>query len=153
PTPVAHGERVTNPAVVFPERGRAVVAEEDVPSLAADEVLIETTRTLISTGTELAALDGKIASVTFPFRPGYSNVGTVIEVGAGAARTWAGRRVASNSPHARYVAAKESSLRSIPPSVSADHAAFFAIGEIVLNGVRRSGLVLGECVVVFGLGL
>src|SRR5262249_22650604 len=138
---------------VFPEPGRTLVADEEIPSAGAGEVLIRSTRTLISTGTELAALDGKIASVTFPFRPGYSNVGTVVEVGAETPRTWIGRRVASNSPHARYVVAKESSLRPIPAGVPDDGAAFFAIAEIVLNGVRRSGLQLGECVVVFGLGL
>jgi threonine dehydrogenase-like Zn-dependent dehydrogenase len=109
---------------------------------------------LVSTGTELAALDGKIAGVTFPFRPGYSNVGTVVDVGADVPDSWIGRRVASNGFHARYVAATETSLRPIPDAVSADdHAAFFAIAEIVLNGIRRSGLELGESAVVFGLGL
>ena len=140
--------------MIFTERGRALVADHRVPTLGSDDVLIETARTLISTGTELAVLDGKIPGVSLPFRPGYSNVGTVVDVGAGASQTWIGRRVASNSAHARYVAAGESSLRSIPSSMADnDHAAFFAIAEIVLNGVRRSGLQLGECVVVFGLGL
>jgi threonine dehydrogenase-like Zn-dependent dehydrogenase len=142
-----------NQAVVFSERGQALLVDERAPSLESDGVLIETTRTLISTGTELAALAGKIASVSFPFHPGYSNVGTVVDVGADVPATWLGQRVASNSPHGRYVVVDERSLRPIPASVSDDHAAFFAIAEIVLNGLRRAGLELGECVVVFGLGL
>ena len=155
------GERTrSNQEIVFTEPGVVQVAGCDVPSPGPGEVLIRTRATLISTGTELTVLaadypPGSQWAQMFPFpvRPGYDNVGEVVEVGAGVDPEWIGRRVGSLAPHARYVSAPISDCRLVPEGVSDEQAAFFTIAEIVMNGVRRSRLSWGETAVVFGLGL
>lgn len=67
---------------------------------AADEVLIETERTLISVGSELAMLTethqpDNLPTDGFPIDPGYSNVGTVVEVGTDVDDGLVGERVCS----------------------------------------------------------
>lgn len=155
-----------NIAVVFPHANGVAVETEDVPRPGAGELLVETSVTLISTGTELTWLSdaeppGTVWAnlTTFPLRPGYSNVGRVVEVGPGVGEEWVGRRVASYTPHARYVCAESVPGRwlSARPldrdEVPDEQAAFFNLAETVMNGVRRSGVGWGDSVVVFGLGL
>jgi len=157
-----------NIAVVFRGANAVAVEMEDAPRPGAGELLVETSVTLISTGTELTFLSGAelpgtvwASMTTFPLRPGYSNVGQVVEVGAGVGEEWVGRRVASCRPHARYVCAEpfpgSSSWVSVRPldrdEVPDEQAAFFNLAETVMNGVRRSGVGWGDSVVVFGLGL
>ena len=149
-----------NEEIIFPERGVVRVEPCAMPAPAAGEVLIATRATLVSTGTELTALmaaypPDSIWQRMFPFpvRPGYDNVGEVVALGAGVAPEWLGRRVASLQPHARFVTAAADACRPVPEEVSDQHAAFFTIAEIVMNGVRRSRLTWGEAVVVYGAGL
>ena len=102
----------TNRAVVFTQPKTAVIEEREIPSPGPGRLLIRTHRTLISTGTELTIFAGEFAEgsawadwATFPFVPGYSNVGEVVEVGPDVDRNWIGRRVANTGPHARFVVA------------------------------------------------
>jgi len=149
-----------NPTVVFPARGKVVIEERDVPEPRSGELLIKTRCTLISTGTELTILSGQFppdsrwaAYGRLPFVPGYDNVGEVIDVGPGGDKSWIGRRVATYGPHAQYVAMPADSARVIHRDIADEHAAFFTIAEIVMNGIRRGGVCWGESVVVYGLGL
>ena len=68
-------------------------ADIDTPVLAANELLIETEYTFISSGTELANYTGREPKVfqkgewcEYPWRSGYANVGIVREVGADVTR-------------------------------------------------------------------
>ena len=150
-----------NPTVVFQRPGEVILEERAVPAPGAGELLIKTRCTLISTGTELTILTGDFRPDSawsaygrrFPFLPGYNNVGDVIELGAGVDRHWLGRRVATYGCHARYVSAAASDARVIPAPVRDEHAVFFTIAEIVMNGVRRGNVQWGESAVIFGLGL
>jgi threonine dehydrogenase-like Zn-dependent dehydrogenase len=149
-----------NERIVFPERGVVRVEACPMPEPGAGEVLIRTRATLVSTGTELTALmadypPGSTWEAMFPFpvHPGYDNVGEVVALGEGVSPAWLGRRVASLQPHARFVVAAVGDCRPVPVEVSDEQAAFCTIAEIVMNGVRRSGLTWGETVVVFGAGL
>src|ERR1041384_3965251 len=149
-----------NPSVVFVEAGRVEVLNRPLPVPAAGEVLIRTTCSLISTGTELMLLSGKArrdsvwAELTeFPFQPGYSNVGEVVEIGAGVESWWLGRRVGTHTAHAAYVTCAVSALRPLPETVRAEDATFGTLSEVVMNGLRRGQLTWGESVAVVGLGL
>ena len=149
-----------NPNVVFVEAGRAEVLNQPMPAPAAGEVLIRTTRSLISTGTELMLLSGQArhnsvwAEITeFPFRPGYSNVGEVVETGAGVESCWLGRRVGTHMSHSAYVTCAVQALRPIPETVRDEDATFGTLAEVVMNGLRRAQLTWGESVAVVGLGL
>ena len=142
-----------NTTVVFADRGNVTIEERDRPTPDDDEVLIETTRSLISTGTEMAGLAGDYRPDDFPRSPGYSNVGRVVETGAGVNEDWLDRRVATWSPHQRYVSAPATECRLVPDGVSDREAAFCSLAEIGMNGVRRGEIEWGEMVAVFGLGL
>lgn len=158
-----------NPTVVFPAAREVAVEDREVPTPAADAVLIETETSLVSTGTELTVLSGDYPAgsnwdeyAEYPFVAGYTNVGRVSALGdavapeAGAARgrpIEPGTRVATWSPHAAYVTAPAAECVVVPEALSADEAALFAIAQIVMNGVRRGRVAWGETAAVFGLGI
>lgn len=89
----------------------------------------------------------------FPFRPGYSNVGEVVETGAGVGPEWLGRRVGTHTAHSAYVTCAADALRPIPDAVRDEDATFGTLSEVVMNGLRRGPLAQGESVAVVGLGL
>jgi 2-desacetyl-2-hydroxyethyl bacteriochlorophyllide A dehydrogenase len=148
-----------NPTVVFPEAREVVVEDRERPAPDADEVLVETDTSLVSSGTELTVLSGDYpdGSVwddygTYPFDPGYANVGTVVEAGADSGVA-PGTRVATWSPHAAFVTARAADCVVVPEDVTDDQASLFAIAQIVMNGLRRGRVDWGETVVVYGLGV
>jgi threonine dehydrogenase-like Zn-dependent dehydrogenase len=123
-------------------------------------VLIESRRTLISTGTELTCLGRRFEPgshwdqwVKYPFYTGYSNAGVVVKTGSTVTRFKPGDRVASRAGHRRFVVAREAELVATPEGVSDDEAVWFGIACIVQNGIRRAEHTLGDNVVVIGLGL
>ncbi len=123
-------------------------------------MLIESELTLVSTGTELTVLGHDVeegskwaAACHYPFFPGYSNVGVVLDVGPGADRALIGKRVQSYGRHARYVAPPAKLTRPIREGVSSEQAVFATMAEIAFHGVRRSGIGMGVSAVVYGLGL
>lgn len=150
---------MTNQTIVFEEPEQVTVVERAIPEPSAGEVLIETERTMISTGTELTILGGEYPpgsrwdDYDYPFDPGYNNVGTVIETGPGVSTPSVGQRVGTYGGHSEYVMVDSDHCRPIPDDVPVDEAAFFTIAEIVMNGVRRGRVTWGESVAVFGLGL
>ncbi|MCB0331291.1 MAG: bi-domain-containing oxidoreductase, partial [Bdellovibrionales bacterium] len=88
-----------------------------------------------------------------PLPVGYSNVGTVIQVGEGVKNLKVLDRVVSNGYHAELVAVPENLVAKIPDDVSDEAAAFTVLGAIALQGVRLAAPSLGETFSVFGLGL
>ena len=149
-----------NPTVVFTAPLRVEVQDLPAPEPGPGMLLIRTRCTLISTGTELSCLDGTqprghvwSSYGSFPSRPGYSNVGTVIGAGAGVDPAWIGRRVASWGGHSAYVTAAPEQCRAIGDDVTDEDATFATLGIIALNGVRRGYLSFGESAVVYGLGV
>lgn len=151
---------MSNETVVFPDSGIVTIEDRERPEPGAGEVVIETSRTLVSTGTELTILSGKYPDdshwdeyATYPFVPGYTNVGQVVEIGADVDEFEVGQRVANRGPHAQYVAQSTDRCLPVPETVSDEEAVFFGIAFIAMNGVRRSDLVWGESAAVYGLGL
>ena len=142
-----------NETIVFEAKNEVGLVDDPKPAPDADEVLIETERTLISTGTELSLLTGAFQRDTFPFRPGYCNVGEVVEVGNEVDESLLGRTVATDTAHAQYTVSTPESCRLVPPEVDREDATFFKLAEFVMNGIRRGRLTWGETVAVFGLGL
>ena len=148
-----------NQAVVFPEPRTVILEDRERPEPNADEVLIETKRTLISTGTELTILSGEFPDGSFwddygqfPFVSGYSNVGEVIEAGPEAVFE-EGTIVASRGPHQQYVTASADRATAVPDGVPAEEATFFALAAITMNGVRQGDVEWGDAVAIYGLGL
>ncbi len=149
----------SNPTVVFVAPRQVVIEERPLPEVGPTGILVETHCSLISAGTELTILGGDVPPgskwaklARYPFLPGYDNVGVVVEVGDSVDKSWVGKRVASYGVHARYVVVGDDA-HIVPDGVADESAAFFTISEIVMNGLRRAQIVMGESVVVFGLGL
>ena len=88
-----------------------------------------------------------------PLPLGYCNVGEVLAVGHGVSDFAVGDRVASNGPHAEFVSIPQNLVVHIPDEVSDEEATFTVIGAIGLQGIRLLNPMLGETVVVTGLGL
>lgn len=125
-----------------------------------NEILVQTSKTLISTGTEITCL-GRLFEpnahwtrwVQYPFSPGYSLVGRVIVVGRDVKNVQEGDRVALRYPHQQYVTAKSDDIYLIPQQISDEEAAWFHIATIVQTAVRRAQHELGDAVAVVGLGV
>lgn len=149
-----------NPAVVFTASKTVGIEETPIPKPGPMEVVIRTSATLVSIGTELSVLNGDYPAGSaweqhgkFPFYPGYNNIGIIVDAGPLADKSLIGKRVATYGKHAAYISSAASSLRLVPDGVSDEEAVFFTIAEIVMNGVRRSQVTWGEAATVFGLGL
>lgn len=145
--------------IVFPQPKKVGIEEFDVHAPGKEDVLVETEVTLISTGTELTAFTGDFPKpstwadyIRYPFTPGYSNIGRVVEVGEDVEGLNPGDRVASLLPHATHGVVKARDLVLVPRNVAPEHAAFHTIACIVINSIRHARIDLGESVVVVGLG-
>src|SRR5947199_2432056 len=98
-------------SIIFAGQNQVQTIEEDpLAAPGRGEILVKTTRTLISTGTEGIVLGRKFspgthwdAWVKYPFRPGYSHVGRVSAVGEDVAEFRIGDRVVTRAPHASQV--------------------------------------------------
>jgi 2-desacetyl-2-hydroxyethyl bacteriochlorophyllide A dehydrogenase len=128
--------------------------EEEIPELQADQVLIKTTKTLVSVGTEISTNTGK--SNALVGRHGYSNVGRVVKLGAGVTGVALGERVATAGNHTDYLVMRPQdggfSYTRIPDEVADEEAVFMVLGTVALHIVERSEIALGRPVIVVGQG-
>ena len=152
-----------NYKVVFVEKGKVELLEWEMPTLEPDEVLVKTTVSQISTGTELTLLEANVEedspwkkNIVFPnYNPGYSTVGVIIDAGELVPREVIGKRCFHSISHQKYTALKfdEESVKIIPDSVCDDDAVFDAIGTVTAGSIRSAELAMGETVVVYGAGI
>ncbi len=147
-------------SIVFTGANKIEILEEPAPSPAAGELLIETSRTLISTGTELICLTRNFspgthwdAWVKYPFRTGYLNCGRVTAIGEGVEGWSIGDCVASRARHTSHATVLASDAVRVPDGVSDDEACWMGLGKITQIGVRSAEQKLGDDVVIIGLGL
>jgi len=155
-------------AVYFTGERRAEVLEEPVPPLPADAVLVETEVSAVSAGTELLFHRGEVPSSMsvdetlpslgqggpeYPLKYGYAAVGRVVDVGASVDRRWSGCRVFAFHPHESYFHARPADLVVIPPELGSEAAALLPTMETAVSFAMDASPVIGERVVVFGLGM
>jgi 2-desacetyl-2-hydroxyethyl bacteriochlorophyllide A dehydrogenase len=147
-------------SIVFTGKEQLDVVSEPVPEIRGGELLVATTRTLVSTGTEGICFTRNFAAgtnweqwVKYPFHPGYLNVGRVAGVGEGVQGWQVGDRVASRAGHTSHARVASKSAVHIPDNVADEDAAWMGLGKIVQVGVRAAEHVMGDTVVVIGLGL
>lgn len=98
----------------------------------------------------IAVLEGALA---YPLHYGYCTVGTIDSLGPQADSAWQGRRVFAFHPHTTAFNAKPETLIPIPDTVDDRRAALFANTETAVNMVQDGAPLIGERVVVFGLGV
>jgi predicted dehydrogenase/threonine dehydrogenase-like Zn-dependent dehydrogenase len=88
---------------------------------------------------------------------GYSSAGVVLQVGELADGIAVGDRVACGggdyANHAEFAYVPATLCASVLDGVGLDEAAFATVGAVALQGVRQSGVTVGDRVAVIGLGL
>ncbi|MCX7919267.1 MAG: zinc-binding alcohol dehydrogenase [bacterium] len=144
--------------IVVNQEGKIAIRQIEPPKLENNRILVKVEYGTISVGTETlmirAARNNPPQSV-IPL--GYSEAGTVLEVGTEITNVKPGDRVACyGAPyvhHAEILSVPKHLYCPIPEHVSTRDAAFIAMGTIAIHGVRQSGLRFGESALVVGLGL
>lgn len=140
--------------LAWPYSGRALVSAVDVARPAAGEVLVRIVASAVSPGTERAFFKrSPNAETKFPFFPGYSASGEIVEVGRRVRRFRPGDKVALATGHMSVALASESEVATVPPEVTFEDAAFIQLSMIALHGIEKAAIRPGECVVVLGHGI
>jgi 2-desacetyl-2-hydroxyethyl bacteriochlorophyllide A dehydrogenase len=146
--------------VLFRGKDKVAVECQPVPDIGSGEVLVQVARSFISTGTECICLQRNFAPgthwdnwVKYPFRPGYSAVGVVIETADNVEGLENGDRVAVPAHHGQYAVLSADRAVKVPASVSDDAATWFNLACIAQNAVRRAEHTLGDDVVIIGAGI
>jgi len=141
------------------------VREVDLPAPAANQILVATEVSAISAGTELAVWTGthqwlqdpNLPDWKFPFKPGYSAAGTVVEVGRDVAGWRAGDRVSYPGNHASAelltIGHERGRLWKLPDSLGFEAAAWGCVARYGMGASIRAGLTLGRSAAVLGLGI
>ena len=150
------------------EKPRAVsLVTESVPEPGPDEVLVQTFFSAVSSGTERLFYRGKVPEDTvldtgipalvlgarYPFRYGYAAAGRVVRAGRDVPEGWTGRRVFAFNPHESHFIARPTELHEIPAGISWRDAVFVPNMETAVNFLMDGRPVIGETVVVFGMGI
>jgi 2-desacetyl-2-hydroxyethyl bacteriochlorophyllide A dehydrogenase len=147
-------------AILFTGKEVVELQRHPVPSPGPGEVLVRSTKTLISTGTECICYARLIESgthwdrmVQYPFPAGYSHAGVVESVGEGVTALSVGERVASFHSHRQLVCGPVEGFLPVPEGVTDEEATFYALTTVVQNAIRKAEHELGDTVVVVGLGI
>ncbi|MFN5059362.1 MAG: zinc-dependent alcohol dehydrogenase [Chloroflexota bacterium] len=141
------------------------IQTESLAPLNADEVAISTHYSAISHGTEMLVYRGQVpssmaldlptleGSFAFPIKYGYAVVGRVQDIGDAVADVAIGDMVFALHPHQTYCHVHHTLVKKIPPTVPAKAAVLAANMETAINIVHDTRPVLGDIVVVIGLGV
>lgn len=117
-----------------------------------NEVLVETIYSAISPGTELAWLHHMANTPgIYPYYPGYSCTGRILETGPLVTDLKPGSLVAVRASHCSHFLADSSSCIPIDTE-QLKPASAFRIASISLQGVRKADIQIGDRVAVLGLG-
>lgn len=141
--------------------------DEVLDAVAPSKCCVRTVLSGISAGTELLVYRGQwpqhmsvdetitalAGDFSYPLKYGYAAVGVVTEVGTDVSPDLIGTRVFSFNPHESHFVADVSDLMIIPDSVSTEDAIFLPNMETALGLIMDGNPIIGETVVVFGLGV
>lgn len=148
-------------AILFTAPNQATLENIEIPAPQAGEVLIESLYTLISPGTKLRCRAGQQDGVVFPFIPGYTMVGRVIERGPetslpeGTLVFCGGTSKASVNlawgGHTAHAIQPEQGVYPLPDGINPLYAPAAKLAGIAYRGVRLSNPRPHETVAVIGL--
>lgn len=132
----------------------------ETDGLGPHEVVVRTHVTLISPGTELARLQGKLAfeddePPAYPMEVvGYANIGTVLAAGE-ATGVQPGDRVYTMANHASVarVDVRQALCVPVPTRLAADEAVFARLATVSMATMVTTAARPGDGVAVVGLGL
>lgn len=133
----------------------ADLVPQELPPPQSNQGLIRAHVSLISPGTERAALTRVWDDAAFRANPGYALAGEVVAVGENQAGIQPGQRVISLVGHASAAVASTDPWVTlpIPASVSDKTATFLPLASVALHALRRAKLEMGETILIVGLGI
>ncbi|QHS16605.1 zinc-binding alcohol dehydrogenase [haloarchaeon 3A1-DGR] len=143
------------------------VKRESVPEVTPETVLVETTYSGISAGTEGLVYRGDVPTplqstgpvkpladdFTYPVAYGYATVGRVVAVGEAIDDDWLDERVFAYAPHSSHVRVSPTELVRVPESVPSERAPLFANVETAVTLALDANPAIGERVAIFGQGV
>ena len=132
--------------------GNVQMVETDTPSPGPHEVQVKLAHSLISRGSELFYRYVKEEALD-PVIMGYSDAGTVSDIGAEVAGFAVGDRVMALGPHAQYVSRPEDQCYILPAALSTEVATFMPLANGALTWSQETPIDPGDTVVVLGQGL
>lgn len=139
--------------IVAPNRGEITISDFDLPAVEPQQVLVEIHYSAISPGTELAFLHHKPNTPgQYPYYPGYSACGRIIEKGEAVSSLAVGQRVACHARHAAHYVIEAEKCLPIPDGVTDVEASVYRLASIALQGIRKAQIQLGWTAAVLGLG-
>jgi len=144
--------------IVLTGKQQVELKTEEVPPIPDGGILVKTGVSLISTGTETICYRSEMDGgshwegwVKYPFYLGYSNVGTIVELGTRPHRYDIADRALSTRNHRQSAVVRGGAVK-IPDDVSDESAAWSKLAMISQTGVRRAELKMGGRVVIIGAG-
>jgi len=154
-------------SLYFTNRRQITVRKEELPKIDANQVLIQTQVSAISSGTESLIYRGEFpeeisidasipdlsGTLAYPLKYGYSAVGQVITIGEEVDSTWEGRYVIAFHPHESHFIAYPDMLLPVPEDITLEDAVFLPNMETAVNFVMDGKPLIGENVAVFGQGI
>jgi 2-desacetyl-2-hydroxyethyl bacteriochlorophyllide A dehydrogenase len=134
---------------------KAELIQQELPDLGDQQILVKTTCSLISPGTERSALTRSWDDPWFRDNPGYALAGEVIEVGKNVKNFVTGDRVITLKNHASLSITSTDPWETlkVPDNVSNENSTFVVLASVALHGIRRANITLGETVVIIGGGI
>lgn len=87
------------------------------------------------------------------FAPGYSLVGTIVDVGSNVSVSSVGSLAFAFAPHASMAIVDASSSQLVPAGIDAANATFLPAAETAISIVHDAHPRIGETVYVFGCGV
>jgi 2-desacetyl-2-hydroxyethyl bacteriochlorophyllide A dehydrogenase len=158
---------VNRKTLYFTAPRQVELREEPLPALGADDVLVETTCSAISAGTEMLVYQGRfprdletdsvISSLRggfkYPCVYGYACVGVIKETGTLVDKSWRDKLVFAFQPHTSHFITNPNSLLLIPNSLLPETACFLPNMETAVNLVQDAAPIFGEHVLVLGQGI
>jgi 2-desacetyl-2-hydroxyethyl bacteriochlorophyllide A dehydrogenase len=152
-------------SIIITAPKRVEIIDEPMLKPSSDQILLKTVLSGISAGTEMALYRGSHPNITtkkwgywtnYPIRPGYENVGKVIEVGAGVSGIKAGDRIIATNRHSEYTIAPDATIpvyAKIPKNVTNEEALFAVLATTTGHAIRRARIEYGDSVLVVGQGV
>jgi 2-desacetyl-2-hydroxyethyl bacteriochlorophyllide A dehydrogenase len=154
-------------SVIFKKPYEIELVQSALPAPGAEEVLVKSQISAVSAGTEMlvyrgqfpprlpvdAAIPSLVRPFGYPLAYGYASVGQVVEVGQKAKKELLGRSAFCFHPHESHYAVRQDQLIPLPDDIDPAEAVFLATMETAVNFLMDGRPVIGENVVIFGLGI
>lgn len=138
-----------------------------MPVPKSGQVLVKTTASAISPGTEMlfyrgqvppemaidSSIEGLENSVSYPLQYGYAVVGKVISLGQGVDSHWLGQTVFLFHPHESHFVTAVSNLHPVPDGTASETAVLLPFMETAVSFLMDGQPIIGEQVAVLGQGI